>query len=293
MITFKQYAEAKNGKQTEKFGDYEVEYYLKKDGKLSHFRLRKGSMEIMASNEGGNAIEMWELKTTGRSKEEIYKILYAATQFAKEHGFDLTYKKEDMEMMYKDDNDEWIELIRLLDDFKRNPAIQMTRGGFTISEKGQDAENPHNLNTHKSHILLSKPTRYMTTYHATMKSPEELNVSKIADFGEGGLHVGTYNAAKNRVTGQFGIGRFAGGNLKRPRLFEIIVDVSKIYRMENPMSEGELNAFKQHSGPEKQALIKQGYTGIAYKNELEDKGRTSLLIWSPSAIVRTGESFDI
>lgn len=63
--------------------------------------------------------------------------------------------------------------------------------------------------------------------------------------------------------------------------------------MENPMSEGELNAFKQHSGPEKQALIKQGYTGIAYKNELEDKGSTSLLIWSPSAIVRTGESFDI
>lgn len=291
MITFKQYVEEKNGKQTEKFGDYEVEYYLNKDDKLSHFRLKKGSLELMASNEGKNALEIWEIKTTGRSKEEIYKILYSATLFAKEHGFDLTYNREDLEVMYKDDTGEWVELIRLLNDFKRNPAIQMTRGGFTVSDKGQDSEKPHNLNTYKPDIVLSKPIRYMTAYHATMKSPEELNVSKISEFGEGGFHVGTYNAAKNRVTGQFGIGRFAGGNLKRPRLFEVVVDISKIFRIENPMSEGELSSFKQ--GEKKQNLVQQGYTGIAYKNELEDKGSTSLIIWNPSAIVKTGESSDI
>jgi len=292
MNTFKQYVEEKSGKQTEKFGDYEVEYYLKKDGKLSHFRMKKDNMQIMASHEKGNAAEIWEMKNiSGHTTEEISKLLYSTTLFAKKHGLDLTYEPEDMEMMYKDENGQFVELTRLLNDFKRNPAIQMTRGGFTVSDKGQDSERPHNLNNHKSHILLSKPTRYMTAYHATMKSPKELNVAKISDFGEGGFHVGTYNAAKNRVSGEFGIGRFAGGDLKRPRAFEIVVDVSKIYRMENPMSEGELNSFKH--GPDKQKLIEQGYTGVAYKNELEDKGSTSLVIWNPSAIVRTGESFDI
>ena len=110
-------------------------------------------------------------------------------------------------------------------------------------------------------------------YHGTMKGKMlEKDTKKF-----GGVHVGTQQAAQQRVQLEIDGARMRGGKKVTANVFPVRVSLKKaLGTFENPISETFL--FYTINLPGRRAeLIEQGFDGIIYTNTVEDRGKVSVL----------------
>jgi hypothetical protein len=147
-----------------------------------------------------------------------------------------------------------------------------------------------------SELTLEKFEAEATTlWHGTREGfPEEAlwragdQVSPPARYSAG-IHIGTRKAAQDRLNDT--IHSFKGGNVlpSEARAAEQVIPVRlrpgvKIFRAENPMTETELMSAMLFKQKERDALIKKGYSGVAYINSIEDPGSVSYLLFHRRAV---------
>jgi len=103
-------------------------------------------------------------------------------------------------------------------------------------------------------------------YHGTYKKFPSKNIKY---YKHGGIHVGTYKAAIDRLVNKF-------TKLEQAFIYPVTVHCKKVYgSIENPIYEDELDVIIENS---LHIFKKRGYSCIIYKNIAEDPGSISVLV---------------
>jgi len=195
-----------------------------------------------------------------KSGQDIHDFMVKLGLFAKKLKFKELKLSGSLGLRFDQDMEEFL---------RTNLAIQ-SRHGYAAETRGTKTTP---LPIERLGRINKYVPQYVIAYHGTTRP--NIDPSKVDEFGASGFHVGTYQAAQERIGLRPGLplGLLSPGGDK-PKILTVIVDASKIYGIKQPVDEVEANIEK-----------KPGYYGMAYVNRGEDMGSISFVIWDKRAII--------